>query len=91
MLSYIGVNMLEAISAEGISANPIQISNDLVKDTYLTYIKVNTSQDQDGSKSKCHPGVGHLEKEDLQKDDTLCNPGLENMKYKLDDDDKFDE
>ena len=91
MLSYIGVNTLEAISAEGISANPIHISNDQVKDTYLTYIKVKTSQDQGGSKSKCHPGVGHLEKEDLQKDDALCNPGLENMKNKLAGDNKLDE
>ena len=90
MLSNLGHNSIEAISAEAISANPIQISNDQVKDTYLTYIKVKTSQDQ-GSKSECKPGVGHLEKEDLQKDDALCNPGLENMKNKLADDNKLDE
>ena len=91
MLSNLGHNSIEAISAEAISANPIQISNDQVKDTYLTYIKVKTSQDQGESKSKCHPGVGQLQKEDLQKDDALCNPGLENMKNKLADDNKLDE
>jgi hypothetical protein len=85
MLSNIGHNPIEAISS-----NPIQISNDLVKDTYLTYIKLKTSQDQDG-KSGCDPGVGHLQKEGLQKDDALCNPGLENMKKKLTDDNKLDE
>ena len=85
MLSNIGHN-----SIKGTSSNPIQISNNLVKDTYLTYVKLKTSQDK-GDKSKCNPGVGHLQKEDLQKDDALCNPGLENMKNKLADDNKLDE
>jgi hypothetical protein len=85
MLSNIGHNSIKATSS-----NPIQISNNLVKDTYLTYVKLKTSQDK-GDKSECDPGVGHLQKEDLQKDDALCNPGLENMKNKLDDDNKLDE
>ncbi len=85
MLSNIGHNSIKATSS-----NPIQISNNLVKDTYLTYVKLKTSQDK-GDKSECGPGVGHLQKEDLQKDDALCNPGLENMKNKLADDNKLDE
>ncbi|MGB8766624.1 MAG: hypothetical protein WCC79_04815 [Nitrososphaeraceae archaeon] len=85
MLSNIGHNSIKATSS-----NPIQISNNLVKDTYLTYVKLKTSQDK-GDKSECDPGVGHLQKEDLQKDDALCNPGLENMKNKLADDNKLDE
>ena len=85
MLSNIGHNSIKATAS-----NPIQISNNLVKDTYLTYVKLKTSQDK-GDKSECDPGVGHLQKEDLQKDDALCNPGLENMKNKLADDNKLDE
>lgn len=85
MLSNIGHNSIKATSS-----NPIQISNNLVKDTYLTYVKLKTSQDK-GDKSECDPGVGHLQKEDLQKDDALCDPGLENMKNKLADDNKLDE
>ncbi|MDW0195126.1 MAG: hypothetical protein QOK51_00500 [Nitrososphaeraceae archaeon] len=85
MLSNSGHNSIKATSS-----NPIQISNNLVKDTYLTYVKLKTSQDK-GDKSECDPGVGHLQKEDLQKDDALCNPGLENMKNKLADDNKLDE
>jgi len=85
MLSNIGHNSIKATSP-----NPIQISNSLVKDTYLSYVKLKTSQDK-GDKSECDPGVGHLKKEDLQKDDALCNPGLENMKNKLADDNKLDE
>ena len=91
MLSYIGVNTLEAVSAEAVSANPIQISNDQVKDTYLTYIKLKTSQHQGGPKSECDPGLGDLQKEDLQNENALCNPGLENMKNKLADDNKLDD
>lgn len=85
MLSNSGHNSIKATSS-----NPIQISNNLVKDTYLTYVKLKTSQDK-GDKSECDPGVGHLQREDLQKDDALCNPGLENMKNKLADDNKLDE
>ncbi|MFZ0356977.1 MAG: hypothetical protein WAL53_02475 [Nitrososphaeraceae archaeon] len=85
MLSNIGHNSIKATSS-----NPIQISNNLVKDTYLTYVKLKTSQDK-GDKSECDPGVGHLQKENLQKDDALCDPGLENMKNKLADDNKLDE
>jgi len=91
VVSYIGLNTLEAVSAEVISANPIQISNEQVKDTYLTYIKAKTSQGQGGPKSECDSGVGHLKKEDLEKENALCNPGLENMKNKLADDNKLDE
>jgi hypothetical protein len=67
------------------AADPIQISNDEVKDNYLVYIKQKASQDQDGSLSDCQPGLGKLKRDDLQnlQSSDLCNPGLENMKKKL--------
>jgi hypothetical protein len=67
------------------AADPIQISNDEVKDNYLVYIKQKASQDQDGSLSDCQPGLGKLKSDDLQnlQSSDLCNPGLENMKKKL--------
>jgi hypothetical protein len=67
------------------AADPIQISNDEVKDNYLVYIKQKASQGQDGSSSDCQPGLGKLKSDDLQnlQSSDLCNPGLENMKKKL--------
>jgi hypothetical protein len=46
-------------------ADPIQISNDEIKDNYLVYIKQKANQDQ-GSSSDCQPGLGKLESDDLQ-------------------------
>jgi hypothetical protein len=64
--------------------NPYQISSDQVKDTYLVYIKQKISQDtKDPNNCKPGLGVGKLKPEDLQSDDALCNPGLENMEKKL--------
>jgi hypothetical protein len=64
--------------------NPYQISSDQVKDTYLVYIKQKINQNNKDP-SDCQPGlgVGKLKPEDLQSDDALCNPGLENMEKKL--------
>jgi len=63
-------------------ADPYQISNDQVKDTYLIFIKQKISQGLGGPPSECDPGLGGL-----QNDDAICNPGLENMKNKLSDQD----
>jgi hypothetical protein len=83
LTSYVtgNTNLLTKVWA----ADPIQISNDEVKDNYLVYIKQKASQGQDGSSSDCQPGLGKLKSDDLQnlQSSDLCNPGLENMKKKL--------
>jgi len=80
IMSYVNQSLLSKVSAD-----PFVISNDQVKDTYLMYVKLKTNQGQGqgGSPSGCQPGLGQLEKEDLQSDNALCNPGLENMKNKV--------
>ncbi|HJU78799.1 MAG TPA: hypothetical protein VJ599_04455 [Nitrososphaeraceae archaeon] len=62
--------------------NPLQISNEEVKDNYLLYIKEVAKK---GSDSECQQGLGVGA---LQGDDIICNPGLENLqdKAKLDED-----
>jgi hypothetical protein len=84
IMSYVSQSLLSKVSAD-----PFVISNDQVKDTYLMYVKLKTNlvqvqgQGQGVPPSGCQPGLGQLEKEDLQSDNALCNPGLENMKNKL--------
>jgi hypothetical protein len=84
IMSYVSQSLLSKVSAD-----PFVISNDQVKDTYLIYVKLKTNlgqvqgQGQGVPPSGCQPGLGQLEKEDLQSDNALCNPGLENMKNKL--------
>jgi len=84
IMSYVSQSLLSKVSAD-----PFVISNDQVKDTYLMYVKLKTNlgqgqgQGQGGPPSGCQPGLGQLEKEDLQSDNALCNPGLENMKNKV--------
>ena len=89
LLSYASQGLLSKVSAD-----PLVISNDQVKDTYLMYVKLKTNQGQGqgqgGPQSGCHPGLGQLEKEDLQSDNALCNPGLENMKNKVTNDELDD-
>ena len=62
--------------------NPLQISNEEVKDNYLLYIKEVAKKVSD---SECQQGLGVGA---LQGDDIICNPGLENLqdKAKLDED-----
>jgi hypothetical protein len=62
--------------------DPLQMSNDQVKDNYLLYIQEVSKK---GSDSECQPGLGVGV---LQGDDIICNPGLENLqdKAELDDD-----
>jgi hypothetical protein len=91
IMSYVSQSLLSKVSAD-----PFVISNDQIKDTYLMYVKLKTSQGQgqgqgqDGPPSGCQPGLGQLEKEDLQSDNALCNLGLENMKNKLTNDELDD-
>ncbi len=62
--------------------DPLQISNDQVKDNYLLYIKEVVKK---GADSECQQGLGVGV---LQGDDIICNPGLGNLEDKtiLDDD-----
>jgi hypothetical protein len=87
LTSYVtgNTNLLTKVWA----ADPIQISNDEVKDNYLVYIKQKASQDI-GSSSDCKPGLGKLKRDDLQnlQSSDLCNPGLENIKKKLESEEK---
>ena len=63
----------------GTLSNPVQITNDQVKDNYLVYIKEKVNK---GSNSDCQKGlaVGVLD-----EDDVICNPGLENLQNKAED------
>jgi hypothetical protein len=89
IMSYTSQSLLSKVSAD-----PLEISNDQVKDTYLMYVKLKTDQGQgqgqEGPLSGCQPGLGQLEQEDLQSDNALCNPGLENMKNKVTNDELDD-
>ena len=89
IMSYASQSLLSKVSAD-----PFEISNVVVKDTYLMYVKLKTNQGQGqgqgGPPSGCQPGLGQLEKEDLQSHNALCNPGLENMKNKVTNDELDD-
>lgn len=89
IMSYASQSLLSKVSAD-----PFEISNVVVKDTYLMYVKLKTNQGQGqgqgGPPSGCQPGLGQLEKEDLQSDYALCNPRLENMKNKVTNDELDD-
>jgi hypothetical protein len=69
-------------SVTAVTTDPYQISDDLVKDTYLVFIKQKMNQGLGTSSSDCDPGIGGL-----QTEDGICNPGLENMNNKLSDED----
>jgi hypothetical protein len=60
-------------------SNPVQITNDQVKDNYLVYIKEKVNK---GSNSDCQKGLGVGV---LDEDDVICNPGLENLQNKAED------
>ncbi len=83
LMSYVSANNLMLTRAW--AASPYQISNDQVKDTYLMYIKQKINQGLGPDNTECQPGLGlgKLKSDELQNDNILCNPGLENMKNKL--------
>jgi len=82
VISYSASSNLLLIKTFAEVNDPLQISNDQVKDNYLLYIKEVAKK---GSNSECQKGLGVGV---LQGDDIICNPGLENLedKAKLDDD-----
>jgi hypothetical protein len=81
VISYSATSNLLLIKTFAQVNDPLQISNDQVKDNYLLYIKEVAKK---GSNSECQQGLGVGV---LQGDDIICNPGLENLedKAKLDD------
>jgi hypothetical protein len=81
VLSYSASSNLLIIKTFAQVNDPLQISNDQVKDNYLLYIKEVAKK---GVDSECQNGLGVGV---LQGDDIICNPGLENLeeKAKLDD------
>ncbi len=89
LISVLSSGLIMSYTSQGllseVSADPLEISNDQVKDTYLMYVKLKTNQGQGqgGPPSGCQPGLDQLTSEDLLSDDALCNPGLENMKNKV--------
>ena len=81
VISYSATSNLLLIKTFAQVNDPLQISNDQVKDNYLLYIQEVAKK---GSNSECQQGLGVGV---LQGDDIICNPGLENLedKAKLDD------
>lgn len=81
VLSYSATSNLLIMKTFAQVNDPLQISNDQVKDNYLLYIKEVAKK---GVDSECQNGLGVGV---LQGDDIICNPGLENLeeKAKLDD------
>jgi hypothetical protein len=72
-----------SIKASATINDPLQISNDQVKDNYLVYIKEKANK---GPNSDCQSGLGVGA---LQGDDIICNPGLENLQDKTELDDEI--
>lgn len=72
-----------SIKASATINDPLQISNDQVKDNYLVYIKEKATK---GPNSDCQSGLGVGA---LQGDDIICNPGLENLQDKTEIDDEI--
>ncbi len=64
-------------------ADPYQFSNAQEKNAYIVYVKQKLKQE-----SECQPGLklGQLKKQNIvPSQNFLCNPGLENMKKKVQD------
>lgn len=82
VISFSTTSNLLLIKTFAQASDPLQISNDEVKDNYLLYIKEVAKK---GVDSECQQGLGVGV---LQGDEIICNPGLENLqdKAELDDD-----
>ncbi|MDP9489515.1 MAG: hypothetical protein M3P28_04870 [Thermoproteota archaeon] len=76
VLAYSSASNSLVTKSLAIVNDPLQISNDQVKDNYLVYIKEKANT---GPNSDCQSGIGVGA---LQGDDIICNPGLENLQDK---------
>ena len=81
--SYYAANNILLTKISAIVNDPYQISNDVVKDNYLVYVKEKANKK---SNSDCHPGLGVGV---LQGEGIICNPGLENLQDKAELDDEL--
>jgi hypothetical protein len=65
-------------------ADPYRLSSDAEKDAYIIYVKQKIKEEKTAS-SDCQPGLGlgKLKGKEPPTENFLCNPGLENMKNKL--------
>jgi hypothetical protein len=65
-------------------ADPYRLSSDAEKDAYIIYVKQKIKEEKTAS-SDCKPGLGlgKLKGQEPPTENFLCNPGLENMKNKL--------
>jgi hypothetical protein len=81
--SYYAANNILLTKISATVNDPYQISNDMVNDNYLTYIKEKVDK---GSNSDCQKGTGVGV---LEGDDIICNPGLENLQDKAQTDDEI--
>lgn len=78
--SYYAANSILLTKTSATANDPYQISNDVVKDNYLVYIKEKLNQGFVGPDSDCQKGIGVGV---LQGDEVICNPGLENLQNKV--------
>jgi hypothetical protein len=83
IVAYPATSSILETTASATINDPLQISNDQVKDNYLVYIKEKTNN---GPNSDCKAGTGVGV---LQGDDIICNPGLENLQDKAEIDDEI--
>jgi len=77
ILSYSATGSIYLTKTSATVNDPYQITNDQVKDSYLTYIKEKINK---GPNSQCHPGLGVGV---LKGEDIICNPGLLNKQNKI--------
>jgi hypothetical protein len=70
--------------ATNAQVDPPRLSSDEEKDAYITYVKEKIKQEQ-GASADCQPGLGlgQLKGTEPPTENLLCNPGLENMKNNL--------
>jgi len=83
LASYLSTHSNVVTNAQ---ADPYRLSSDAEKDAYITYVKQKIKEEKTAS-SDCKPGLGlgKLKGKEPPTENFLCNPGLENMKNKLQD------
>jgi hypothetical protein len=83
LVSYISTNGNRVSNGQ---TDNNRLLSDQEKDAYIIYVKQKIKQEQ-GASPDCQPGLGlgQLKGTEPPTENLLCNPGLENMKNKLQD------
>jgi hypothetical protein len=83
LVSYVSTNGNRVLNAQ---TDNYRLLSDQEKDAYIIYVKQKVKQEQ-GASPDCQPGLGLGQLKDTKPptENLLCNPGLENMKNKLQD------